>query len=104
MPWADICDAAEVDAEDAIRFDHAGRSYALCITDDGDVFCTDGFCPHDGAHLAGGLVEGYLIECPAEGCLYDLRDGAPKGGPARVPLAVRPARIIGGRAQVDLPV
>jgi 3-phenylpropionate/trans-cinnamate dioxygenase ferredoxin subunit len=103
MAWVFACEADELDAEDVIRFDHAGRSFAVCMTDAGEVFCTQGYCPQDGAHLAGGLVEDRLIECPNGGCLYDLRDGQPKGGPALAPLAVHPARIIGGRVQVDLP-
>jgi len=103
MPWVDACDAADVDAEDVIRFDHAGRSYAICITDDGDVFCIDGYCPIDGAHLAGGLVQGSLIECPAEGCLYDLRNGQSKGAVARPSLGIYPARVVAARVQADLP-
>jgi 3-phenylpropionate/trans-cinnamate dioxygenase ferredoxin subunit len=103
MAWVPVCDAAELEAEDAIRFDHAGRSFALCLTDAGKVFCTQGYCPQDGAHLAGGLVEDTLIECPHEGCLYDLRDGRPKGGPARVALATFPARLVDGRVELYLP-
>ena len=103
MAWVFVCDAEELDAEDVIRFDHAGHSFAVCLTDGGEVFCTQGYCPQDGAHLAGGLVEDTLIECPNEGCLYDLRDGQPKGGPARGALATYPARLVDGRVELDLP-
>ncbi|MFN5825617.1 MAG: hypothetical protein ACK446_00995, partial [Rhodobacterales bacterium] len=54
--------------------------------------------PAAGLALGGG--RGHRL---ARGCLYGLRDGRPQGGPARAPLAVRPARIIGGRVQVVLP-
>ena len=97
------CDAEALDAGGATRFDHAGCSLAPCPTGGREVFCTRGQGPQDGAPLARGPVQGSLIECLHEGCACDLRDGRPRGGPARVPLAVRPARIIGGRAQVDLP-
>ena len=103
MAWIFVCDAEELDAEDVLRFDHAGRSFALCLTDEGEVFCTEGFCPQDGAHLAGGLVEDTLLECPNGECLYDLRDGQPKGGPARRALATYPARLVDGRVELDLP-
>ena len=68
------------------------------------MFCAQGYCPQDGAHLAGGLVEDTLIECPNGGCLYDLRDGQPKGGAAGGALATFPARLVGGRVDLDLPV
>ena len=104
MAWIFVCDAAELEAEDVLRFDHAGRSFAVCLTDGDEVFCAQGCCPQDGAHLAGGLVEDTLIECPCGGCLYDLRDGQPKGGAARGALATYPARLVGGRVDLDLPV
>ncbi len=103
MAWVWCCDADEVEAEDALCLDHARRSHAVCLTDGGNVFCTQRYHPQDGAHPAGGLVRDRLIECPHGGCVCDLRDGRRRGGPARVPLAVRPAQITGGRAQVDLP-
>ncbi len=103
MPWIDACDAEEVEMEDAIRFDRAGHSYALYLAEDGTVHCTDGFCPQDGAHLAGGLVEGSLVECPLHGGTFDIRTGQPQGDPACAPLATYPARIERGRVQLDLP-
>ena len=104
MAWISVCDAEELAAEDVLRFDHAGRSFAVCLTDGGEVFCAQGYCPQDGAHLAGGLVEDTLIECPNGGCLYDLRDGQPKGGAAGGALATYPARLMGRRVDLDLPV
>ena len=103
MAWVDACSVEEIETEDAIRFDHGGRSYAIFATDEGDVFCTDGWCSHDGAHLAGGLVEGTLIECPDQGCLFDIRTGAPKGAPARGSLGTYPVQIVGDRIELDLP-
>jgi nitrite reductase/ring-hydroxylating ferredoxin subunit len=102
---ASVCagDADPPDAGGVTRFDQAGCSFVLCPTGGRKVFCTRGQGPQDGAHLARGPVQCSLIECPHEGCVCDLRDGRPRGGPARMPLAVCPARIIGGRAQVDLP-
>ncbi len=102
MPWIDAFDAEEVEAEDALRLDRGGRSYAVCLAGTGEVYCIDGLCPQDGAQLAGGLVEGDLIECPLHGGWFDLRDGRPVEGPG-APLGTYPARIVAGRVQVDLP-
>lgn len=103
MPWTHVCDEDEVEMEDAIRVDHAARSYAVCMTEEGEVFCIDGLCPLDGAHLAGGLLEGTLLECPNHGGLFDIRDGQSKGGPASPPLGTYPVRRRDGAIEADLP-
>lgn len=104
LPWVDVCESDAVDEEDVIRFDHGARTYALHCTDGGEVFCTDGLCSHDAVHLAGGILTGSIVECPASGCLFDVRTGAAKGGPATVALATYRARISGGRILADVPV
>lgn len=103
MPWLDVCDADAIDEEDVIRFDHAAQTFALHCTDEGEVFCTEGLCTYDEVHLAGGILTGTIVECPGEGCLFDVRDGAPRGGPATSALLTFPARIARGRIMVDLP-
>jgi 3-phenylpropionate/trans-cinnamate dioxygenase ferredoxin component len=103
MPWTYACDLGDLDEEDALRFDHAGRTYAIYRTEDDDVFCTDGLCPKDGAHLAGGLVEGSIVECPRDGCLFDLRDGTDKGVQGGAALVTYPVRIAGNRVELNLP-
>lgn len=103
MQWIDACSLEDVDAEDVLRFDHAGRTYALYQTDEGDVFCTEGLCSHDGAHLAGGMLEGSLVECPQSLCLFDIRDGTVKRGPATIALGTYPVRLAGVRIEVGLP-
>lgn len=100
--WIAALPASEFDDEDILRWDHAGRTYALCLDAAGVIHCLDGRCPQDGAHLAGGLVEGGAVECPMEGCRYDLATGAPRGGPARGAVAVHPARFAGGMVEVRL--
>jgi 3-phenylpropionate/trans-cinnamate dioxygenase ferredoxin subunit len=103
MRWIDACALDEVDAEDALRLDHGGQTYALYHTDEGELFCTDGLCTHDECHLAGGLLEGTLIECPLNLCLFDVRDGTAKRGPATRRLGTHPVRLAGQRIEVGLP-
>ena len=40
MPWIDACATDAVDQEDLIRWDHAGKTYAIYHSPDGDFFCT----------------------------------------------------------------
>ena len=103
MPqWIEACSTGDVEEEDLIRFDHAGRTYAIYQSPDGDFYCTDGLCTHEQVHLAGGLVMDYIIECPKHNGQFDYRTGAAKRAPVCINLATYPARIEGDRVQVQL--
>jgi hypothetical protein len=47
-----VCAADEIEAEDVIRFDHGGRSFAIYRSPDDAYYATDGYCTHEQAHLA----------------------------------------------------
>lgn len=103
MPWIDACAAEDIDKEDLIRFDHAGRTYAIYHSPDGEFFCTDGLCTHEEVHLAEGLVMDYVIECPKHNGQFDYRTGAAKRAPVCQHLGTYPARLEAGRVYLDLP-
>jgi phenylpropionate dioxygenase-like ring-hydroxylating dioxygenase large terminal subunit len=48
-----------------------GRPLAVYRTDDGTVVALDAHCPHMGAHLADGRVEGVTLRCPFHGWRFD---------------------------------
>ena len=95
--WVDACAADDIDAEDVIRFDHAGKTFAIYRSDDDKYFATDGLCTHEKVHLADGLVMGSIIECPKHNGRFDYRTGAAKGAPVCVNLATWPVKVEGGR-------
>ena len=47
----------------ARAFDFFGRELVLYRGDDDRVYALDAYCPHMGAHLAEGKVEGTAIRC-----------------------------------------
>lgn len=47
---------------------------------DGTIYAIDDSCPHNGASLASGRLEGHLLHCPAHGLRFDLRTGCMHGG------------------------
>ncbi len=98
--WTDVCDLDEIDAEDVIRFDHGGRTFAVYRAPDDAVFCTAGLCTHEDAHLADGLVQDHAVDCPKHGGRFDYRTGAALRAPACVALATYPARVVDGRVQI----
>lgn len=103
MPWTDAIAFDDVDNDDVIRWDHGGRTYAIYRTEEDEVFASDGLCTHEQVHLAGGLLQGHLIECPKHNGRFDIRDGAPKRAPVCAALRTYPARVSGGRIEIDLP-
>ncbi|MNQ92752.1 Naphthalene 1,2-dioxygenase/salicylate 5-hydroxylase system, ferredoxin component [compost metagenome] len=52
----------------------AGRSLAL-FNVDGQLYVINDACPHQGASLLGGHLEGRSIRCCAHGLRFDLASG-----------------------------
>jgi 3-phenylpropionate/trans-cinnamate dioxygenase ferredoxin subunit len=102
MTWVPVCPEGDIDPEDVIRFDHAGRTFAVYRAPDGQPFATDGLCTHEQVHLAGGLVIDDTIECPKHNGRFNYRTGEPLRPPVCVALKTYPARVQGGMIEVDL--
>lgn len=100
MPWIAACSADDIDTEDLIRWDHAGRSYAIYRSPDDDYFCTDGFCTHEAIHLADGLVMDYLVECPKHNGQFDYRSGEAVRLPACKNLNTWQTRVENGQVEI----
>ena len=102
MPWMDACSAEDIDADDVIRFDHGGRTFAIYRNHEGAYFCTDGLCTHEDVHLADGLVVENTIECPKHASIFDFTTGEVETPPACVNLGTYPTRSENGRVLVEL--
>ncbi len=102
MPWVDACGTDDIDAEDLIRFDHGGRTYAIYRSSDDDYFCTDGKCTHEDVHLEDGLVMAYEIECPKHNATFDYRTGEALRAPACVNLNTYKVKVEAGRVLIEI--
>ena len=100
--WIEACAAADIDAEDVIRFDHGGRTFAIYRSPADEYYATDGWCTHEQAHLADGLVMDNLVECPKHNGRFDYRTGAAKGAPVCIDLKTYPVKLEAGRVLIDL--
>ncbi len=100
--WTDACAADAIEPEDVMRFDHAGRTFAIYRAPDGRCFATDGLCTHERVHLADGLVMGTIIECPKHNGRFDYTTGAAKGAPVCVDLRTYPVKVEDGRVLVAI--
>jgi 3-phenylpropionate/trans-cinnamate dioxygenase ferredoxin subunit len=100
--WVEACAADDIELEDVIRFDHDVRSFAIYRSPGGTYYATDGWCTHEQAHLADGLVLDNIIECPKHNGRFDYRTGAAKGAPVCVDLRTYPVKVEAGRIFIDL--
>ena len=94
--WVAACAVMDIGQEDVIRFDHQGHSFAIYRTADSRFFATDGFCTHESAHLADGLVMGSIIECPKHNGRFDFITGVAKGAPVCIDLKTYPVKVEDG--------
>ncbi len=69
----------------------------------GQVYCIEDICTHDGGPLADGDIDGYSIACPRHGALFDLRDGQVLSMPAVVPVPTYRVKIEGDDIFVESP-
>lgn len=102
MPWIDACSTADIDEEDLIRWDHAGKTFAIYHSPDGEFFATAGLCTHENVHLCDGLVMGHQIECPKHNGRFDYRTGEAQRAPCVMALKTYPTRIIGNIIEIGL--
>lgn len=99
--WVNACATGDIDTDDVIRFDHGETSYAIYNVE-GDFFATDGFCTHEKQHLADGLVDGGVIECPLHMGQFDIETGEAIAGPVCIHLATYPVKVEDGRVFIGL--
>lgn len=57
-----------------------GRSVVL-FNIEGVIHAIDNSCPHNGASLANGRLDGHVLQCPAHGLRFDLVTGCVVGAP-----------------------
>ena len=70
---------------------------------DGEYYCIEDVCTHDGGPLAEGNLDGYSIECPRHGALFDVRDGRVLSMPAVVPVPAYRVKVEGEDIFVESP-
>lgn len=100
--WVRACAVDDIEAEDVIRFDHGGRTFAIYRSPDDEYYATDGICTHEHAILADGLVLDNIIECPKHNGRFDYRTGQAKGAPVCVNLKTYPVKVEAGAVFINV--
>ncbi len=68
----------------------------------GQFFCIDDVCTHDGGPLSEGRLEDHAIACPRHGAKFDIRTGKALTMPATVDTAAHEVKVEGGDIFVRL--
>jgi 3-phenylpropionate/trans-cinnamate dioxygenase ferredoxin component len=77
-------------------FECEDKSLAL-FNVDGQLYAIDDGCPHQGASLCGGKLEGRVIQCCAHGLRFDLASGYLLNS-SRLRVASYPVELVDGQA------
>jgi len=64
------------------------------------VYAIDDSCPHAGASLSGGIVQGRTVACRAHGLKFDMTHGCPHD-PAKLQVRTHGLRVTDGMVMLD---
>ena len=96
-----VASVDEIPEGRAIVVDIDYDSLALARVD-GEVYCIDNICTHDGGPLGEGELDGTTLECPRHGARFDVCTGRAMTFPAVVPVNTYDVRIDGTDVLVDV--
>ncbi len=91
----------DIPTGEALQVEADGQTLALVRVND-EVFCVHDICTHEHAHLSEGFCEGYEIECPLHGSIFDVRTGDVKSLPATESVKTFPVKLEDGDVHVDV--
>ena len=78
-----------------------GGEIALCNVD-GTYYAVDNICPHMGAPLCEGDLDGTDIWCPVHGAAFDVTNGEVLSPPAYENLTCFPVRVTDSAIEVEI--
>jgi 3-phenylpropionate/trans-cinnamate dioxygenase ferredoxin component len=100
--WVEACAVDDIEPEDVIEVQCAGRTFAVYHSPQGTFHASDPICTHERARLADGLVQGDIIECPKHNGRFNYKTGEATRPPARERLCIYPVRTEAGRVYVQV--
>ena len=95
------CKTTDIPASGKLSLEVADRFVVIaCI--DGEYYCIDDVCTHDGGTLGDGEIDGHCLVCPRHGAKFDVRNGDAITMPATEATASHEVRIDGDQVYVRL--
>ena len=96
-----VCKPSDVPDPGRAVFEIDGR-FVVVIHLDGQWYCLDDRCTHDGGPLGDGQIEGFQIICPRHGARFDVRTGQAMTMPAVRATTAHEVRVEAGEVRVRL--
>ncbi len=96
--WTRACPASAV--TETPRSVDVGGAPVIIFRYDGHPVALGGRCPHRGAPMADGTLDGDAIVCPWHQSRFRIGDGAVERGPAAMPLPTYGCRRVGDVVEV----
>ena len=100
-PLVPVLRAAELTPGTATTVRIADRTLAL-VNAAGTFHAVEGECPHAGALLGEGAVDGCVLTCPLHDATFDVRTGEALSGPAPRGVRTYPTRVDDGVVEVQV--
>jgi nitrite reductase/ring-hydroxylating ferredoxin subunit len=69
---------------------------------DGRIYAIDDICSHGNARLSEGEIEGFEVECPLHGGVFDLRNGKALTAPLSRDVRSHPLQVVDGVLLIQL--
>ncbi len=79
-----------------------GKCRVAVFLHEGQYFAIDDFCPHQGASLAEGYIEGCSVACPWHHWRFSIEDGTWLDNP-KIGVDKYRVRVVGQNIQVQMP-
>jgi len=100
MPdWVSIAEESAVAADAGATFFVDDVEVAV-FRSEGNLFAIEGKCPHKGASLGNGAIDGCAVTCPWHDWKFDLKTGEGLTNPSS-PVASLAVRITEGSIEID---
>jgi nitrite reductase/ring-hydroxylating ferredoxin subunit len=96
-----VANVDDIPNGEALQVEAEGLTLAI-VKANGDVYAVGDVCSHEQAFLSEGFCEGFEIECPLHGSIFDVRTGDVKSLPATEPIKTYPVKVEDGAVLVDV--
>jgi nitrite reductase (NADH) small subunit/3-phenylpropionate/trans-cinnamate dioxygenase ferredoxin subunit len=96
-----VAKVGDVPADGGLVVAVGKRTIALFRTA-GGIYAIDDMCPHMGASLASGCLEGNVVTCPWHAWRFRVTDGTWADNP-RVKIGSYPVTVEGDEVRVEVP-
>lgn len=89
-------------AENEMKLVEVDEQLVLIVHVDGEYYCIDDVCTHDGGTLFDGTVAGHEVACPRHGAKFDVRTGEATKMPATQPTGCHEVKVEGDQIFIRL--